>query len=100
MVRGLYVGVINTRARCNICPMKNITITLDPETARWVRVKAAEQNMSVSRFVGELLQQQMKERIEYQHAMERFLAKPPLKLRDPGEPLPKRAELYDRPRIR
>jgi hypothetical protein len=80
--------------------MKNITITLDPETANWVRVKAAEQNTSVSRFVGELLQKQMKDRIEYQRAMERFLSKPPFKLGEPGEPLPKREELYDRPRIR
>ena len=60
--------------------MKNITITVDPETADWVRVKAAEQNKSVSRFVGELLQQQMKERIAYQHAMQRFLSKPFAKL--------------------
>jgi hypothetical protein len=80
--------------------MKNITITLDSETANWVRVKAAEQNKSVSRFVGELLQQQMKDRLEYQQAMERFLSKPPYSLGEPGEPLPKREELYDRPRIR
>jgi predicted CopG family antitoxin len=80
--------------------MKNITITLDAETAAWVRVKAAEQNTSVSRFIGELLQGQMKERLEYQRAMERFLSKPPVQLGEPGEPLPKRADLYDRPRIR
>ena len=80
--------------------MKNITITLDPETASWVRVKAAEQNKSVSRFIGELLQSQMKERIEYRRAMERFLAKPPFELGEPGEPLPKREALYDRSRIR
>jgi hypothetical protein len=80
--------------------MKNITITLDADTAKWVRIKAAEQNMSVSRFVGDLLQHQMKDRLEYQRAMERFLAKPPLKLGDPDEPLPKREELYDRPRLR
>ena len=36
--------------------MKNITITLDEETAAWVRIQAAEQNKSVSRFVGEHLQ--------------------------------------------
>ena len=33
--------------------MKNITITLDAETAAWVRTQAAEQNKSVSRLVGE-----------------------------------------------
>jgi plasmid stability protein len=80
--------------------MKNITITLDPDTAKWVRIKAAEQNKSVSRFVGDLLQQQMKERVEYQRAMERFLAKPPITLRDSDEPLPTRKEIYDRTRIR
>ena len=80
--------------------MKNITITLDAETANWVRVRAAEQNTSVSRFVGELLQQQMKDRVEYQRAMARFLSKPPIRLGDVGEPLPKREELYDRPRVR
>jgi hypothetical protein len=80
--------------------MKNITITLDPDTANWVRVKAAEQNMSVSRFVGEQLQKHMKERVAYQRAMERFLSKPPYKIREPGEPLPKREDLYVRPRIR
>jgi len=80
--------------------MKNITVTLDTETATWVRVKAAEKNMSVSRFLGELLQQEMKQRVSYQRAMERFLSKPPFNIRDPGEPLPKREELYDRPRIR
>ena len=80
--------------------MKNITITLDPDTAKWIRIKAAEQNKSVSRFVGELLQQQMKERAEYQRAMERFLSKPPIKLREPDEPLPTRKEIYGRARIR
>jgi hypothetical protein len=80
--------------------MKNITITLDAETAKWVRVKAAEENKSVSRFVGELLQQQMKDRTAYLRAMRSFLSKAPYKLRGPGEPLPKREELYDRPRIR
>jgi predicted CopG family antitoxin len=80
--------------------MKNITITLDAETADWVRVKAAEQNKSVSRFIGELLQQQMKDRIEYQRAMERYLSKPAFQLGEPGESLPKREELYDRPRLR
>ncbi len=59
----LIEWVINTRTQCYIPRMKNITITLDLDTAKWVRIKAAEQNKSVSRFVGELLQQQMKERL-------------------------------------
>jgi hypothetical protein len=35
--------------------MKNITITLDEETAAWARVYAAQRNMSLSRYVGEVL---------------------------------------------
>jgi hypothetical protein len=35
--------------------MKNVTITLDEEAARWARIQAAEHNTSVSRLVGEML---------------------------------------------
>jgi hypothetical protein len=80
--------------------MKNITITLDAETAAWIRVKAAEQNKSVSRLVGEFLQEQMKDRREYQLAMQRFFAKGPFNLSGESERYPKREELYDRVRIR
>jgi plasmid stability protein len=65
--------------------MKNITITLDPETAAWVRVHAAEQNKSVSRLVGEILQARMK---------------PPFDLTGEPEKYPTRDEIYDRARIR
>lgn len=80
--------------------MKNITVTLDDETAKWVRVKAAEQNKSMSRFLGDLLQQHMKDRVAYQRAMEQWLSKPPYVLRQPGEPLPTRNEIHDRTRTR
>jgi hypothetical protein len=80
--------------------VKNVTITLDPETAKWLRIQAAEENKSVSRFVGELLQQHMKDRTSYLRAMRSFLSKPPYKLREPGEPLPTREELHERTRLR
>jgi hypothetical protein len=80
--------------------MKNITITLDPETASWVRIQAAEQNRSISRLVGEILQTHMKDRREYQRAMRRYFAKPPFDLTGEPEKYPDRDELYDRPRIR
>lgn len=80
--------------------MKNITITLDPETADWVRVLAAEQNKSVSRLVGEILQGRMKDRREYQRAMRRYLSKPPFDLAGPPEKYPTRDELHDRPSVR
>ena len=80
--------------------MKNITITLDEDTAAWVRVHAAEQGMSVSRMLGQLLQQRMRDAREYDEAMRRFLAKPPVKLRRAGARYASREELYDRPRLR
>ena len=80
--------------------MKNITITLDEKTALWARVHAAKNNKSVSRLVGEMLQEHMRESREYDEAMRRYLAIKPRKLKSPGQRYPKREELYDRPRLR
>ena len=41
--------------------MKNITITLDERTASWARVYAAERGKSISRLLGEILQERMRE---------------------------------------
>jgi hypothetical protein len=80
--------------------MKNITITLEPEVARWVRIKAAEQETSISRYVGELLKERMQASPQYEHARQQYLALPPKPLGNPEEPLPKRETLYDRPLLR
>jgi len=80
--------------------MKNVTITLDRETAAWTRVHAAQRNLSVSRFVGEVLREHMHESREYDEAMKRYLTKGPFKLTGRPQPYPKREELYDRPVLR
>jgi ribosomal protein S3 len=80
--------------------MKNITITLDPETAAWIRIQAAEQNKSVSRLVGEILQEQMKDRREYRRAMNGYLSKPPFALSGDPEKYPSREEIHDRSGVR
>lgn len=80
--------------------MKNITITLDEETAAWARVHAARRNVSLSRFVGELLGEQMREAREYDRAMRGFLAEKPRKLKKPGERYLTRDEAHDRSRLR
>jgi len=80
--------------------MKNVTITLDEKTAVWARVYAAKHNTSVSRLVGEMLQQRMGELHEYDQAMRRFLAKAPVKLNRTGKRYPGRSELHDRTRLR
>lgn len=56
--------------------------------------------MSLSRFVGELLDQTMRESRQYERAMRQYLAKPPVKLKSRRAPYPSRDELYDRGRLR
>jgi hypothetical protein len=80
--------------------MKNITITLDSDTAEWIRMQAAAKNMSVSRLVGELLRDRRAHSSEYERAMRAYLSKPPYKLQGPAEPLPSRDEIHDRTRFR
>jgi hypothetical protein len=80
--------------------MKNITITLDPDTARRARVRAAERNMSVSRYVGELLRKDIREASEYEEAMKRYFSSNFVIRLQPGERLPAREELHDRAALR
>ncbi len=80
--------------------MKNVTITLDEETARWARVRAAELDTSVSRLVGEMLREKMQAERSYEEAMQRYLSRRPKVLRQPGQSYPARDELHDRPGLR
>lgn len=52
--------------------LKNITITVSEEVARWVRRKAAEENTSVSKLVGRMLEDQMRLTDEYWRAFEKW----------------------------
>ena len=76
--------------------LKNVTITLDEAVARWARVKAAEGDKSLSRFVADLLEERMRHDSDYEAAYKRFLATKPFAFREPGERLPTRDEIYDR----
>ena len=80
--------------------MKNVTITLDEETALWARIHAAEHNKSLSRLIGEMLAQRMQELAEYDRAMRAFLEKSPVKLRGSAKRYPSRESLHDRARLR
>jgi hypothetical protein len=51
---------------------KNITIKISVEAAHWARRKAAEENTSVSKLVGRMLEQQMRQSDSYREAFERF----------------------------
>lgn len=57
--------------------MKNVTVTLETDVARWARLEAARRDTSVSRLLGELLKQHMREQGEYENAMRQALARKP-----------------------
>lgn len=75
---------------------KNVTITLDEETARWARIEAARHDTSVSRYVGELLREKMEEGDAYRSARQRFLDRGPYLEPKEGRTLPRRDEVHDR----
>lgn len=76
--------------------LRNVTITLDEDVARWARIRAAERETSVSRLVGELLREKMIEEQSYEAAMHEYLARPARKLRKAATPYPRRVDLYGR----
>ena len=80
--------------------MKNVTITLDEEVARWARIRAAERETSVSRLVGEVLQERMLEEESYEMAMQQYLSQVPHPLKKPEARYPHREELHDRKGLR
>ncbi|MDD2903619.1 MAG: hypothetical protein PHU44_14435 [Syntrophales bacterium] len=64
--------------------------------ARWARIRAAEQNTSVSRLVGMMLKEKMQEEEAYLLAMEQYLAQKPQVLKKAGARYPQREELHER----
>ena len=52
--------------------LKNITITVPDEVARWARRKAAEENTSISKLVGAMLEKQMRMSDEYWRAYDKW----------------------------
>jgi len=60
--------------------MRNVTITLEDETADWARVWSAGHQTSVSRMLGELLAEKMRAEEQYSLAMESYLSVPPMLL--------------------
>jgi len=80
--------------------MKNVTVTLDEETAARARVEAAERNMSLSRYIGEVLRKELRHGDEYDAAYRGWRTRKLFPLKGRPRPYPKRDELYDRPVLR
>ncbi|GEM_PF-235736 len=77
--------------------LKNVTITVSQEVALWARRKAAEENTSVSKLVGRMLEEQMRRSDEYWKAYERVKSIKPIPGFDASKRLT-RAELHERRR--
>lgn len=73
---------------------RNITITVEVETAEWVRVEAARRGTSMSKFVGELLSEKRQAREGYEAAAQRFLSREARPLG--GGDYPDREEIHER----
>lgn len=78
--------------------LRNVTLTLEESVARWARVEAARQDLSVSRFLANILIERMKENDEYEAAKGRALARKPF-LKSDGRYL-SREEAHDRANLR
>ena len=78
--------------------LKNVTITLETDVARWARLEAARRETSVSRLLGELLKQRMLEEDGYESAMRRSLARKPFP--KTGGRYLTREEVHDRSGLR
>ncbi len=74
--------------------MRNVTITLEDETANWARVWSAAHQTSVSRMLGELLAEKMRAEEQYSLAMESYLSFPPMPLTQ--HPYPNRDAAHER----
>jgi hypothetical protein len=75
---------------------KNVTVVMDEETARWVRIEAARRDLSVSAFLGQILRRERDREEGYKEAMDRFMKREPRPLAAEGEPFPTRDQLHAR----
>src|ERR1700722_20388617 len=82
----------------------NVTISMDEETLRWVRVEAARAGLSVSRWIGRQIEGLHAEHAEKAAARARIMAfldaGPRFELSENGKITIDRDELYDDGRFR
>jgi hypothetical protein len=76
--------------------VRNVTITLDEETAQCARIEAARRDTSVSRWFGQLLEERRRTSLDSQRARDASLHRSGAPLTPHGSPLPSRDELHER----
>ena len=76
--------------------MRNVTVSLDEETAHWARIEAACNDMSVSRFVGKVLRERMTSSEDFERARRSYLSRGAAQLGSGDGSLPGRDEIHRR----
>ena len=79
--------------------MRNVTVTLDEETALWARLEAARRDISVSSLIRQLLAERMGGQVAYEGAQTRYLSRSASAL-SKSATYPRREELHDRAGLR
>lgn len=76
--------------------MRNMTITLSEPAAEWARIEAARRDTSVSKLVGEMIEQKMRKDDEYERARRVYFSVKPRVMSARGDRYPPRDEIYVR----
>jgi hypothetical protein len=80
--------------------VKKVTILLDDDTAARARARGAERNLSLRRYVGEALRNELRAADDYEGLYRAWRKRKPFPLEGAPEPYPNREEVYDRPIFR
>jgi hypothetical protein len=78
--------------------LRNVTVTLEEDVAKWARIEAARNDTSVSRLLAEMLRERMAEESNYDAAKRRAMARQPFTKSD-GRYLT-REEVHERANLR
>ena len=90
------IVVIGARFSCHTeIVQRNLTIKISDEVILWARRKAVEENTSVSRLVGDMLERQMRLTDDYWRASEHWKANRALADRGASERM-SREEVHER----
>jgi len=76
--------------------LRNVTVTLKEDAARWARMQAAKEDISVSRLLRRILEERIAQQDEYAKAMKRALRRKPF-LKSEGK-YPSRERAHERSR--
>ncbi len=80
--------------------VKNITMTIEDALLEEVRVAAAREGLSMSRYLAKTVERALEQDHRYAAARKRFLSRLPVVLRKKGRKLPSRDSLHERESLR